>query len=184
MPNAIKQTTTKKECSMIAIPKEPNDDTRLIAAKITALALKNETQMTGNLDDIAKAVAKHCRDGDGFQMAKDLESAGWPCDTAAVDVLDCHPGILESEHHVFLRTFEKQHDVKPPYPLMTRVITAYGEGVIKAIYQFRPMTYRVKMDWIEPGVGWSAYGILHYFDEVSPELLPKTTNSQLKRNAA
>lgn len=60
---------------MIRIPKSPNEETRLAAAKETAKALIEDAGVEGDLEEIAADVAKHCRYGDGFQMAKDLEHA-------------------------------------------------------------------------------------------------------------
>lgn len=75
---------------MIQIPKHPNEETRMAAARETAKLLIEEAEVEGDADEIAADIAKHCRFGDGFQMAKDLERAHWDCDMRIAEVLDGH----------------------------------------------------------------------------------------------
>lgn len=151
---------------MIQIPKHPNEETRLAAARMTAELLIEEAGVEGDVEEIAADVAKHCRYGDGFQMAKDLERAHWDCDMRIAEVLDGHSHRLDRAHEEFLVAFQKEHGIEPPLPVGTAVKTKRGNGIIDRIYEHRPMTYAIKMDEDEKAAPPTNRRTLLYFDEV------------------
>ncbi|MDB5309117.1 MAG: hypothetical protein JWO38_3319 [Gemmataceae bacterium] len=151
---------------MIKIPKVPSDEVRFAAARVTAKALIDDAEVEGELEDIAADVAKHCRYGDGFRMARDLERAHWDCDMRIAEVLDSHSSNLDDAHQRFLVDFQKQHGVQPPFPVGTTVNTQHGHGVIDGIYEHRPMTYRIKMSGDQKADSPTNRRTLLYFDEV------------------
>ncbi len=151
---------------MILIPKHPNEETRLAAARKTARTLIDEAGVEGDIEEIAADIAKHCQHGDGFQMAKDLESAYWDCDMRIAEVLDNHSHVLDRCHEEFLSRFQEQHAVQPPFPPGAVVRTRRGMGVIDRIDEHRPMTYAVKMDSDAEDDAQTGRRLLLYFDEV------------------
>ena len=98
---------------MIPIPKHPNDETRLVAARTTAKALIEDAEVEGDVEEIAADVAKYCRYGDGYQMAKDLERARWDCDMRIAEVLDGHSHTVSRAHEEFLAGFQQEHGIEP-----------------------------------------------------------------------
>jgi hypothetical protein len=151
---------------MIQIPKHPNDETRLAAARVTAKALIEDSEVEGDLEEIAADVAKHCRYGDGFQMAKDLERAHWDCDMRIAEVLDSHSHNLSRAHEEYLARFQQEHAIEPPFPVGTAVKTERGTGVIDRIYENRPMTYAIKMDDDPQAAEPTNRRTLLYFDQM------------------
>lgn len=151
---------------MIQIPKHPNEETRLIAARKTAKDLISDAGVEGDVEEIAADVAKHCRYGDGFQMAKDLERAHWDCDMRIAEVLDGHSQNVDRAHEEFLAAFQKEHGIEPPLPIGTAVRTRRGTGIIDRIYEHRPMTYAIKMDDDAQAEAPTNWRTLLYFDEV------------------
>lgn len=130
------------------------------------MALIEEAGVEGDIDDIAKDVAAHCRYGDGYQMAKDLERAFWDCDMRIAEVLEGHSYRLDKAHEQFLTRFQQEHGVQPPFPIGTAVKTRRGTGIIDRIYEYRAMTYAVKMDDDEKAESPTNRRSLFYFDEV------------------
>ena len=151
---------------MIKIPKAPNEESRLAAAKETAEALIEEAGVEGDIEDIAADVAKHCRYGDGYQMAKDLERAHWDCDMRIAEVLDGHSRRLDRAHEQFLARFQQEHNIQPTLPIGAAVKTRHGMGIVDRIYEHRPMTYAVKLDGDEKAEPPTNRRTLLYFDEV------------------
>lgn len=151
---------------MIKIPKSPNDESRLSAARIIAQDLIDDAGLECDIEEIAADVAKYCRYGDGFQMAKDLEHFGWDCDMRIAEVLDNFSSIIDREHKKFLAKFAKDNAIEPPLPVSTAVKTSRGTGIITGIYEHRPLSYLVKMDGnlkAEPPTNSRS---IVYFDEV------------------
>ncbi|WP_145270249.1 hypothetical protein [Tautonia plasticadhaerens] len=155
---------------MLEIPKSPNDETRLQAAIITAQTLIDEEGLSGKVEELAADIVRHCRSGDGYSMAKDLEKHGWDCDTAIAEILDSHQHTLARAHEDFLRGFQQTHNVQPPIPVGTCVKTRRGTGVIAEVYPHRPMSYAIKQDGDAQAEEPTNRRILLYWDEV--EALP------------
>ena len=151
---------------MTLIPKHPSDETQLVAARVTAQALIDDAGVEGDLEELATDVAKHCRYGDGYQMAKDLERAQWECDMRIAEVLDGHPFQVDRAHEAFLAKFQQAHGIQPPFPIGAAVKTRRGPGVIDRIYEHRPLTYAIKMDDDAQGDPSNSRRTLLYFDEV------------------
>src|SRR4051794_26009983 len=131
---------------MLPIPKTPTEETRSAAARVTAKTLIEEAEVEGDLEEIAADVAKHCRYHDGYQNAKALERAHWDCDMRIAEVLDHHSYNVDRAHEQVLADFQKEHDIKPPFPVGTVVKTKRGLGVIDGIYGHRAMSYLIKID--------------------------------------
>jgi hypothetical protein len=148
------------------IPKTANDEARLEAARIIAQRLIDEANVTDDLEVIAKDIAEHCRYGDGFQMAKDLESAYWSCDTAMVEVLDDYSYQIEKAHEKYLKQYAIDNAIEPPLPVGARVKVSAGTGVITSIYEYRPLSYTVKMDGDEKAEPPTNRRSIIWFDQV------------------
>ncbi len=151
---------------MIKIPKHASDETRLIAARVIAVALKEDAEVDGDIEEIAADVAKHCRYGDGYQMARDLERAHWDCDMRIAEVLDGYSREIDKVHEEYLRTFAKENAIEPPLPVGAKVKTSRGTGVIDSVFVYRPLSYTVKMDGDAQAEAPTNRRSIHWFDDV------------------
>lgn len=152
---------------MISIPKYANEETRMRAARIIALQLIGEAGVEGDLGEVAADIAKHCKYGDGFQMAKDLERAGWDCNLEIAEVLDGFGSVIDREHNKYLAQYAKDHSIEEPFPVGSLVNTCRGSGTITAIYEHRPLSYLVKIDGDARAEPPTNARLILWFDEVT-----------------
>lgn len=121
------------------------------------------------LGDIEKAIQ---HDDDGFQIAKELEFAGYTPDSSLVEILDDAGFARDDAHRVVVEQWVKENDIKPTRAIGDRVRVKIGwkeivEGEITAIHEARAMytVFCESKGHVRSGIG--SHGFFVPYESVS-----------------
>lgn len=109
------------------------------AAKLTAKQTSNIDD--DERDDLERDIIKaYCYLMDGFQLAKYMEDYGWVVDTIFVEDMDSMDNYVRQVHQREQFKWEKEFDIKPPYPVGTKTT----KGEITGISEYGAAQYKIK----------------------------------------
>lgn len=137
-------------CSVAVSTKRP-----LVDAEIIKIAATKTAENTANINPcdvglLAKDIAKYySRLMNGYDLAKNLDGAGWDVDPVFVDDMDMMDSYVREAHQKKCYEWVKNENIKPTLMQGTHISTngiSVLQGVIGGICQHLPAAYLVKED--------------------------------------
>lgn len=120
----------------------------LAARKMAEELIENCNKVGEDVAEIAKQIAD-CADryDNGYEIAKQLDIRFfWEIDIDIVQELDNFSTIIYTEIENKIKTWVKENDIQPPFPINTRIKLANGEtGEITTIRR-ETAEYLIKID--------------------------------------
>ncbi|WP_070964834.1 hypothetical protein [Vibrio sonorensis] len=129
------------------VPPRPTLDDKIKRAGIEACFKELNSATFGIERGDTKSIEKFISDYsshyygycDGYEMAKDLERDGWPCDRDWIDELECIGNYIDQALRKAVEGWVNEHQPEPPYPVGTFI----SEGLITDIDEVGSARFRV-----------------------------------------